>query len=627
MLVEPSPHHLRPLRASASLLLGLACACSSDADADGPSAGVDASADGADATSEGGPDGGLDSKTDVSADSPPDAVGEAGSDSESDSTAEGGAPVERCTEVQIVSPAPRATAAASSASCTGCDDEGRVTITFRFDKDVPCGRFVDGSPWVADEGGGVRIEQILPAVTADCGADTCNGWMVDVSSRSQALDARKNFDASVAPPVRNPSEQEPFVAQAGMSILKAVSFQDEIVGADCSNAAVLGSEPRHCLYFGAVLTVLDEPPPDGTGAGYFRPGYAAGQRELIPVSDADFDLLPKLPLAGISDGPERDVAESDLCMTELSFMGGYTSELFKAYLNVGEARGYNGYTARRLGDNLLRALFEDRTDRMAACVVQRGIDIHQMLLPPLNGAWEPNGGHGLGRMLWPYLAAALLSRPDWVDEINAMPRLRFAERSQIYYSPVADPSGNRGEPGEILYGSHPGAGGLSQCTASHYLDNCYPDWPGGCNRICADPFGFIDGGNPGTSYQAIFSPLIRPFALTARLVPSVDAVWPRDDGHALLLDYADRWVEFGAWAAPDSCDAANPLSSSSPPQCTSGPIGTCLCNPGGGRYVDRHGTAADGGSAYRSSYASAVWSAFRGCADGCACDGMSGLCP
>ena len=90
-------------------------------------------------------------------------------------------------------------AAASSASCTGCDDEGRVTITFRFDKDVPCGHFVDGSPWIADEGGGVNIVEILPAVTADCGADTCNGWMIDVSSTHQALDARKSFDASVAP--------------------------------------------------------------------------------------------------------------------------------------------------------------------------------------------------------------------------------------------------------------------------------------------------------------------------------------------------------------------------------------------------------------------------------------------
>jgi hypothetical protein len=128
--------------------------------------------------------------------------------------------------------------------------------------------------------------------------------MVDVSSRKQALDGRARFDPSVAPPVRNPSAQEPFVAQAGMSILKAASFQDEVVGTDCRDASVLGSEPRHCLYFGAVLTVLDAPPSDGTGAGFFRPGYTAGQRELIPVAAAGFDLLPRLPLSSVS-GADR----------------------------------------------------------------------------------------------------------------------------------------------------------------------------------------------------------------------------------------------------------------------------------------------------------------------------------
>ena len=619
MPLGPSHSIVPSLMGIAPLLMVCACGCSSDSDADDANASPDG---GADATNEAASDSGSDAATDVSPDSPPDSTSEDGAP---DAVIEAG-PVERCTEVAIVSPAPKATAAASSASCTGCDDDGRVTITFRFDKDVPCGQFVDGSPWIADEGGGVNIVEILPAVTADCGGDTCNGWMVDVSSTSQALDARRNFDASVAPSIRNPSTQEPFVAQGGMSILKAVSFQDEVVGTDCRDDSVLGSEPRHCLYFGAVLTVLVAPPPDGTGNGYFRPGYAAGTRELIPVASADFDLLPKLPLASVADGPDRDNAENELCMTELGFEGGYASELFKAYLNVGEARGYHGYVARKLGDNLLRALFEDRTDRMAACLVQRGIDIRQMALPPLNGAWAPNGGHGLGRMLWPYLAAALLSRSDWVDELNALPRLRFAERSQIYYSPVADPSGSRGEPGEILYGSHPGAGGLSQCTTSHYLDNCYPDWPGGCNRICADPFGFIDGGDPGTSYQAIYSPLIRAFALTARLAPAIATAWPRDDGHALLLEYADRWVEFGAWTDPDPCDPTDLLSSSSPADCTSSPIGTCVCNPGTGRYVDRHGTSANGGTAYKSSYTTAVWSAFRGCADDCSCQGMSGLC-
>jgi len=531
-----------------------------------------------------------------------------------------------CTEVSIVSPAARTAAARTSASCTGCDDEGRVTITFRFAESTECGQFVDGSPWVVADAGGLPIVEITPPVTADCGGGTCNGWMVDIASTTQAFDSRKRFDAGGAPAIRNPSDADPFVAQAGQSIVKAVSFQDEIVGADCWSDVVLGSQPRHCLYFAGVLTVLDAPPPDGTGAGYFRPPYVGTEHPLIPVSEARLDRLPSLPTAGFTNLPALDETETYLCMTDLTFTGGYTSEDHKGFLNVGETRGYNGYVMYALGERLLRALFEDRTPRMAACLVQRGIDLYYMLLPPVSTSWEPNGGHGQGRMMWPYLAAALLGRDDWVAAMNAMDRVRFAERSQVYYSPLADPDAEDGPAGEVLYGSHPAAGGLGQCTESEYFNRCYPDWPGSCNRICADPFALIDGGSPGTSYQVIFTPTARAFALTAHLVPDLESAWPVDDGHALLLEYIDRWMTHGAWTAPDPCDAADPLDPSSPASCTSGPLGTCVCRPGTGRYTDRDGTAVDGGGAYRSQLVTDIWNAFRDCASDCSCEGMEGLC-
>ena len=143
--------------------------------------------------------------------------------------------------------------------------------TFTFDRAVPCGTFVDGSPWIVDDGTGVNVIDISPAVTDDCGSGTCNGWMIDVASRGQAFDSRNNFTSDTAPAIRNPSASNPFVARAGNAVVKSVSFQDEIVGADCRATDVLGSEPRHCLYFVGVLSVLGEAPPDGTGAGYFRP--------------------------------------------------------------------------------------------------------------------------------------------------------------------------------------------------------------------------------------------------------------------------------------------------------------------------------------------------------------------
>lgn len=532
---------------------------------------------------------------------------------------------ERCSSIDIVSPAPRNEGARSAASCTDCSDEGQVTITFSFESEVRCGRFVDGQPWVLDEGSGVTITGISPAVTADCGADTCNGWMVNTTG-GQALDARSRYDADSEPGVRNPSTDAPFVASAGDSLLKAVSFQDEVVGSDCRNRDVLGTEPRHCLYFAGVLTVLGEAPADGTGEGYFRPPYAGPAKPLIPVGEARLDRLPSLPLSAVEDHPDRERAEQMLCSVPLEFMGTYAQERFSAFLNVDESRGYYGYVSTRLGDYLLRALFEDRTDRMAACLVQRGIDLHHMAVPPVETAWGANGGHGQGRMVWPYLAAALLERSDWADALDALPPGRFAERSQVYWSPLADPEGERGEPGEVLYGAHPAEGGIGMCQTSEYFGRCYPDWPGSCNRVCADPFGLIDGGSPGGSYQQIFSPASRAFALTAHLVPDVASGFPLDHGKPLILHYVDRWVEHGTWAAPDPCDAADPLDDASPAGCASDPLGTCVCNPGDGRYTDRHGTNADGGKAYKTRYTTAVWQAFRSCATDCECDGMDGLC-
>lgn len=180
------------------------------------------------------------------------------------------------------------------------------------------------------------------------------------------------------------------------------------------------------------------------------------------------------------------------------------------------------------------------------------------------------------------------------------------------------------------YGAYPGAGGTGMCTASHYWDSCFvDDWPGsGCNRVCGDPFGFIDGGPPGTSYQAIFSPAAKAYALSGRLIPALGEAWPVDDDHPLFLEYMDRWVEFGAWTMPDPCDAnAAQPAGNSPADCHTGPSGTCLCNQGGNpRYAGVHNTNADSGP-YNTAYTGAMWDAFRACAADCSCAGMDGLCP
>jgi len=544
----------------------------------------------------------------------------------------GTAPTGTCTSVTITSPTPRNSKVHTTQACSGCDDQGVSTITFTFAEAHPCGRFVDGSPWVLDEGQGVRIVQIEPPVTDDCGASVCNGWMLNPSAPTQAFDARMSYDDTAAPAVQNPSTSQPLEVSGGTSIIKSVSFQDEIVGSGCDDQTVFGSGVRNCLYFYGVLSVLGEAPPDGTGAGYFRPPYVGTDKPLIPISDVDQTLLPKLPTSAVTDDlPDLQAAEDTLCTVVVDFMGTYSNQFFKGFLDTGEVpSAYQGYVSRHVGDYLLRALHEDRSERLVHCIVQRGIDMFHMLRPPMKTSWDGNGGHGQGRTAWPYLAAALLGRADWASEMSAMDAGRFAERSQVYWSPVADPNGDYGGgPGEVLYGSYPGRGGAFTCTVTGYWDNCFvPGWPGsGCNRVCADPFGFIDGGTPGDSYQQIYSPSARAFALAARLVPALGALWPQDDGHKLFLEYIDRWVDFGGWALPDPCDAnASQPASNSPANCTSSDPGTCICNKGSTpRYPGQHGANADGG-VYGTAYTPAMWSAYRACATDCSCPGMTGLC-
>ncbi|WKZ56585.1 MAG: hypothetical protein QY326_07595 [Bdellovibrionota bacterium] len=127
-------------------------------------------------------------------------------------------------------------------------------------------------------------------------------------------------------------------------------------------------------------------------------------------------------------------------------------------------------------------------------------------------------------------------------------------------------------------------------------------------------------------------------ALAVELMPAVKSLWP----NLHFLEYAQRWVEFGAWTQPDPCAPATGVcngGNNSGAACTTANEAT-ICTGGGsctfsmndygiafgddgpgrcildtdpsdgtGRFPDRHGTSTDSGS-YGSAFSNTMWDAY-----------------
>jgi hypothetical protein len=130
----------------------------------------------------------------------------------------------------------------------------------------------------------------------------------------------------------------------------------------------------------------------------------------------------------------------------------------------------------------------------------------------------------------------------------------------------------------------------------------------------ADPYGYIDGGAaPGSAHQICCT--TQPWkgeVLCWVLMPELRTVW--DD--RVLLQYIDRWVNHGIWAAPDPCAPAEATMDNY--GITFGPDpgnpGDCIrdndSSNGIGRYPELHGLQTDDGNR-RSEFQAAMWDAYR----------------
>jgi len=465
-------------------------------------------------------------------------------------------------------------------------------ITFTFDTPTSCGQFANGDYWVAPASAGGKVT--LTALAPDFNGSE-NGFEINPADKNaQGFDSRiTGFDATLVPAL-------PYAASGGQSVVKAIS-----VDATDTNC-------RPCLQTAAVLTVLDAPPA-GSGAGLFRPPYFGADKPEYSVSDMELSLLPSLP--PVADAPTLDWVVQRFSRVQLDHKENWTGRDMHPVENMPD---YGADIGRDSGDGALRLMLNDSVaDKTPAAIayVQAGIDLYHMRLGGVS--WPPNGGHSSGRRLPIALAATLLGHDGMKAALAGVDRDTFGESGLLYLSSEAN---------QVLFGQ--------SCSEHAYWQN-QTDQSG--SRTCRDPYQLIDGGEvPGGSYQGCCnSQTWKGTALALWLMPDVRCVF--DD--EWFMQYVDRWVSQGAWAAPDTCAPSdgNPANEGvtygpdgnggcipdQEPKCTAEELAAGATEPCIGRWPARHGASKDGGG-YGSKFASALWTAERASASPGACGSVGG---
>lgn len=413
-------------------------------------------------------------------------------------------------------------------------------ITYNFDGDYTAGQYANGDWWVV---GPVTLTGITPdSTTVDHGENINPGVQ------------QKNYRACIGTPVHQlefPVEVEP-----DSSIVKTTSRFGGPDGDGCWKGT---GGHRGNLQTAAVLTVVDAPPPKN-GAIAFRPAYFGNDKAQYLTTDLRTDLLPNLEPPAGSFTSLANVANK-FARVQLGHSRG--TEESRWIAPVDNRRDYGGDYARDTHYAPIRLMMDDPlTDKSQALInyIQFGIDSSTIAVAESN-VCQPRGnpscaGHGPGRYLPLVFAATLLHSADDIRTIAADKSDQFQENWMPYYANA---------PAQVaIYGE-------TNCSVEVYLAKLESASNPG-SRTCKDPWGYIDGGGPFGSYLQCCIVSSWKSAVTAvHLMPVLQDNWPDSQR---LIDFIDRWVDFGWWTQPD------PESGQSPEREAT---------------VNSHGQSADGG--------------------------------
>lgn len=280
-------------------------------------------------------------------------------------------------------------------------------ITWTFDRALPFGQFANGDYWVVRDGGSFKITSITPGWDG-----VRNGTMVNpLPNSAQGFDSRVvwfNYDAG-----KNIADKLPYTVAQPVSIVSCIS---------------MAATQTYQLDTVAVLTVLDDLPPDGA----FRPPYA-GSNKSIPAtaSDLDYSRLRSLDSGSLSNVPNMGtvVAKFERPWIDLH------NSFYAAHLHpLSNQANYGREICNNTGEaGLMLNLDFSNTEKELLLIryVQLGIDIYGLAR---NGhVWMADGGHKQGRKLPLLIAGAVLNNETMLNWADAGSHMIFQEDLQTDY--------------------------------------------------------------------------------------------------------------------------------------------------------------------------------------------------
>lgn len=366
-------------------------------------------------------------------------------------------------------------------------------ITWRFDKEVPIGRFVTGDFYVV---GPVEVVSITPSPEGGRNGSMLNGPTTVESgydSRTIAFDSM----TTVKPPVK---------LRPGYSLVSSVSLKDDEL--DRPPVMARHGKPQTYLKSAAVLTCLDSPVPPDT----FRPSYSDTTNTLYRASDLQRELLPTLER--VASTPDLETWERIFERPWIDHTRGWGNRQTHPTDNMPE---YARETSRAVSIVSLLLTLDftpEEKEELLLRFVQYGIDLWGAARN--GGGWHAEGGYGNGRK-WPIIFSGILLGDTKMQTPNAsIPGIRFGEDDQTMY-------GNGWTGANAIFAGHTGKDGEGDRGPYEHLPPA--QWPGpkktqseSYRRCC-------------TSISWVGS------ALSAHILKA-EKLWDHDP----YFDYVDRWM-------------------------------------------------------------------------------------